>query len=185
MKILIENKEIDVIDTAVYTINENDDPIGMRQAGDLNTWNRKRVLKQAFLFHATVIAKTSWYRQNKYDEEYVRSEDFELWCRTFKTTIFYRISEPLFIYREGNVNIKNYTSSNRTHRKILHKYGATILSKKELLLEITKSHLKSSLYRLFALFNMQYILTSKRNTKLNNSQIEQIRCTIKKINEWE
>lgn len=181
MKILIDNQNIDVIDTAVYTINEKDEPIGIRQAGDLCTWDKKKILKHAFLFHATVIAKTSWYRRNKYDEKFIRSEDFELWCRTFDTTVFYRISKPLFIYREGNVNIKNYTASNRTHRNILRKYGPGTLTKRELTAEIIISHFKSTLYRLFAAFNMQYILSSKRNNKLNANQIKHIRDLIKTI----
>lgn len=181
MKVLLQNKDVDVIDTAVYTINEKDVPIGFREADDLRHWDSKRILRQALLFHATIIAKLSWYKQNKYDEDFVRSEDFELWCRTFTKTVFYRINEPLFIYREGNVNIKNYVTSNRTHRKILRKYAPGTMTKKELILELFKTHFKSFLYKLFAIFNCQYILSSKRNIKLNESEIILIQRTIQLI----
>lgn len=181
MKILLENDSIDVIDTAAYTIDEKDEPFGMRGTVDLGTWNKKKVIQKVLLFHPTVIAKTTWYRKNKYDEEFVRSEDFELWCRTFGNTVFFRIYEPLFIYREGKINIKNYTASNRTHRKIIRKYGPAVLSKKEFVSEIFRSHFKSTLYRFFAIFNMQYTLSSKRNIKLNKDQINEVKNVIKQI----
>jgi glycosyltransferase involved in cell wall biosynthesis len=184
IRVLSENDKIDIIDTASYTINENDEPVGMRGFDDLNTWDKKRVLKKGLFFHPTVIAKTSWYRKNKYDKEFVRSEDFELWCRTFGSTIFFRIYEPLFIYREGNVNIKNYTTSHRTKRKVIRRYGPSVLSKSEFVTEIFKSHLKSYLYRIFSIFNMQYTLSSKRNIKLNKDQVDGVKSVINKIKDW-
>jgi glycosyltransferase involved in cell wall biosynthesis len=184
MRILIENDTIDIIDTAAYTINEKDEPTGMRGTVDLSSWDNKKVLKKALLFHPTVIAKTNWYKKNRYDQDFIRSEDFELWCRTFSSTNFFRIYEPLFLYREGKVNIKNYTASNRTHRKILRKYGPGVLSPVELEWEILRSHLKSTVYRVFAIFNMQYTLSSKRNDKLNLTQVDQVKTAIQRIKSW-
>jgi len=181
MKILIENDSIDLIDTAAYIINEKDKPIGMRGMGDINTWNKKKVLKKGLLFHPTIIAKTSWYKSNKYDKEYIRSEDFELWCRTYEYTVFFRIYEPLFIYREGNVNVKNYVASNQTIRKIIRKYAPGVLSNTELVLEILKTYLKNYLYYAFSIFNMQYTLSSTRNVKLNKFQIDEVKDVINRI----
>jgi len=181
MKILIENDSIDLIDTAAYIINEKDKPIGMRGMGDINTWNKKKVLKKGLLFHPTIVAKTSWYKSNKYDKEYIRSEDFELWCRTYEYTVFFRIYEPLFIYREGNVNVKNYVASNQTIRKIIRKYAPGVLSNTELVLEILKTYLKNYLYYAFSIFNMQYTLSSTRNVKLNKFQIDEVKDVINRI----
>lgn len=185
MEVLLKNKLIDVIDTAAYTIDDNDNPTGMRGMTDLSTWNRKKTFKNVLLFHPTVIAKTSWYRQNKYNQQFVRSEDFELWCRTFEYTVFERIYQPLFLYREGKVNIRNYTASNRTHRKMLRMYYKGVLSKKEVWYEIVKSHLKSNLYRIFAILNLQDRLTANRNNKLTAAQIEEVKTVLKKIKDWE
>ncbi|MEJ7587423.1 MAG: glycosyltransferase family A protein [Ferruginibacter sp.] len=181
MKVLLENERIDVIDTAAYTINEKDEPIGMRGTEEIDTWDKKRVLKKVLLFHPTIIAKTSWYKQNKYSEDFVRSEDFELWCRTFDNTVFYRINQPFFLYREGNVNVKNYIQSMKTFRKILRRYGPGVLSKSEFATEILKSYLKSGVYVFFALFKSQYILSSKRNMKLNDGQVSEVNEVIRQI----
>jgi glycosyltransferase involved in cell wall biosynthesis len=185
MDFLIKNDTIDIIDTAAYTINEKDEPTGMRKLIDVSSWDRKKVLKKRLFFHPTIIAKTSWYRQNKYDENFVRSEDFELWCRTFDNIKFVRIYEPLFFYREGNVDIKGYITSSRSHRKALRKYQPGVLSKIELASEILQSHLKAGLYRIFGLFNMQYFLAMKRNVHLNETQKREVATVIKKIKSWE
>lgn len=181
MDVLISNTAIDVIDTAAYIINEKDEPTGTRGMDDLSKWDRRKTFKNVLLFHPTVVAKASWYRNNKYDQDFVRSEDFELWCRTFDSTVFARVYEPLFIYREGRVNIRNYVLSNRTYRKILRYHAKDVLSDTEIKTEIIKSHLKSLLYRFFSWFNMQHILSSKRNIRINVVQQNEVRVIIRKI----
>ncbi len=178
---LIQNKKIDVIDTASYTINERDEPIGMRGTQVLNTQDKKGALKSVLLFHPTVIGKTEWFRKNKYSEDFIRAEDYELWCRTFNDTVFFRIKTPLFLYREGNVNVKNYALSMKTVRKILRQYGPSVLSKHEYIKEIIKTYLKSYLYRFFGVFNLQQYLSAKRNVKLNNYQVTEIKSLISLI----
>jgi glycosyltransferase involved in cell wall biosynthesis len=178
MKILLQNNHIDVIDTAAYTINEKDEPIGIRGTEDINTTDKKKLLKKTLLFHPTVIAKTSWYIKNKYSADFVRGEDFELWCRTFDNTVFHRIKEPFFIYREGNVNVKNYIASMKTFRKIIRLYSPAVLSKSEFIIEIVKTYLKSAVYYLFSLFKLQHILSSKRNTRLNATQVAEVKGII-------
>jgi len=170
MDMLEADKNIDVIDTAAYIINERGEPTGMRGMADLGSWDKKKTLKEVLLFHPTVIAKTSWYRANKYHEDFIRSEDFELWCRTFNKTVFARVYEPLFIYREGRIDVKNYRKSNQSHRKILRKYGPGVLTSIEIDVEIMKSHCKTGLYSFFSLFSLQHLLTAKRNSILSTEE---------------
>jgi hypothetical protein len=59
-----------------------------------------------------------------------------------------------------------------------------VLSKKELMYEILRSHLKSTLYRIFAIFNLQQALSSKRNIKLTASQITEVHTAINRIKNW-
>lgn len=181
MDVLIKNCSIDVIDTASYTINEKDEPVGVRGMDELNRTDKKKALKKVFLFHPTIIGKAKWFRKNLYSKDFLRAEDFELWCRTFDETTFYRIKEPLFLYREGNINVNNYNLSMKSVRKIVRQYGPGVLSKQEYIVEIVKTYLKSGVYNFFALFNLQQFLASKRNMKLNNQQIEEIKYVISLI----
>lgn len=183
MKTLLNDNTIDVIDTVAYIINEKEEPVGMRGAWDISKWDRKKVLKKGLLFHPTVIAKTEWFKKNQYDvsENFYRSEDLELWCRTFGTTIFSRVYEPLFIYREGKVNVKNYTASAQSTRNILRLYKNDVITYREFYLETFKSYFKSALYRLFAFFDIHNILSATRNNKLDYVQKRKIREVIMQI----
>lgn len=185
MEVLTADKNIDVIDTAAYIINEKGEPTGMRGMTDLKSWDKKKTFKEVLLFHPTVVAKTSWYRQHKYNENFVRSEDFELWCRTFDNTVFARVYEPLFIYREGRVNVKNYSRSNKSYRKILRTHSKGVLSPVERGVELIKSHCKTKLYHSFSFFNMQHLLTTKRNAAITREEKNKLREIIEQIGHFE
>jgi glycosyltransferase involved in cell wall biosynthesis len=181
--IFMNNPKIDIVATAAYTIDENDNPIGVRDITAINLKNKKEILKKSLLIHPSILVSKKWYRSNKYDHKYIRAEDFELWCRTLGYTNFYRISEPLLLYREGNVNIKNYVLSMKTLRIIYKKYYKGLLSKNELAVELFKSHLKVILYTFMGFFGLQYLLTSKRNISLTKHQINYINNIILKLKE--
>ena len=172
ISIFVNNPKIDVVASAVYTIDENDIPIGIRDTDDIDLKDKKDILKKSLLVHPSILVKKEWYKSNKYDKKYIRAEDFELWCRTFTYTNFYRIKEPLLLYREGNTNIKNYVASMKTLRMIYRNYSKGLLSNNELAIEIFKTHLKSFLYRFMGFFNLQYLITSKRNNSLTKIQID-------------
>jgi glycosyltransferase involved in cell wall biosynthesis len=181
MNILLQNKQIDVIDTAAYIINETDQPVGVRGMDDISPNDKKKVLLQALLFHPTVIAKSSWYKKNKYSEDYFRGEDWELWCRTCGHTNFHRLKEPLYLYREGNINVKNYIASMKIYRKIIKHYGPGTISAARCGAEMLKSYLKSWAYYVSSRFNLQYLLAAARNSKLNDKQVKQIEKMIVEI----
>lgn len=181
--IFMNNPKIDIVATAAYTIDENDNPIGVRDTAAIDLKNKKEILKKSLLIHPSILVKKKWYKSNKYDHKFIRAEDFELWCRTLAHTNFYRISEPLLLYREGNVNIKNYVLSMKTLRMIYKKYYKGLLSKNELAVELFKSHLKVILYRFMGIFGLQYLLTSQRNISLTKHQINYINNIILKLKE--
>lgn len=172
--IFSENPKIDVVATAAYTIDENDNPIGIRDIISIDLKNKKDILKKSLLIHPSILVKKEWYRSNKYNKKYIRAEDFELWCRTFTYTNFYRITEPLLLYREGNTNVKNYITSMTTLRLIYRNYSKGLLSNSELAFEICKTYFKSFLYKLLGFFNLQYLLTSRRNNSLSKEQINNV-----------
>jgi glycosyltransferase involved in cell wall biosynthesis len=182
LAIFVENPKIDVVATAVYTIDEDNNPIGIRDVSGIDLKNKKDILKKSLLVHPSILVKKEWYSVNKYDKKYTRAEDFELWCRSFTYTKFYRIKEPLLLYREGNTNVKNYLESMKTLRIIHQNYSKGLLSPNELLFEILKSHFKSLLYKCMGVFNLQYMLTSRRNDSLNEVQIKYIENLIIELN---
>jgi glycosyltransferase involved in cell wall biosynthesis len=183
LEVFEQNPNIDIVASAVFTIDENDNPIGIRDDFQISLNDKLQIFTKSLLVHPTILVKKEWYISNRYDPNYLRAEDFELWCRTYKFTKFYRITTPLLLYREGNVNIQNYLMSMRTLRMILRKYSKENHFKSRLFIEIYKSYLKGMIYQFLGCFKMQYILSAKRNKTLTHNQknsIENLISVLKK-----
>jgi glycosyltransferase involved in cell wall biosynthesis len=180
---LKSNPDIDVVDTAMYSMDQQCKAIGIRNAHSLDL-RPIVLLRGRFFAHATVMGHTKWFQKNLYDPRYIRAEDCELWCRTFKTSRFGRIKEPLYFVREGLVNVHNYLLSCQTVRHIIKQYGSLHIGRYSTLRLITESYIKGFAYRMFALFNSHDALVNMRNRKLNSDEkiyaekiIKQIKST--------
>lgn len=163
--LLLSDPEIDLVDTGLYSIDEAGDPKGIRGIGAIE-YKSRSILLTGMLIHASIVGKKKWFINNPYNAEYLRAEDYELWIRTNRHSKFKRVQEPLYIVREGRVNVKNYVQSIKTYIKILKRYGPEILTKGELKIETAKAYFKIILYSLFEIFNLQNILSESRNDKL-------------------
>jgi glycosyltransferase involved in cell wall biosynthesis len=182
MQFLLKNPDIDLVDTGAYSINKNEVATGKRGLNDINN-NPKYILTHAMLLHGSVVGKTSWFLNNPYDKKYVRAEDYELWCRTFRHSKFGRIKEPLYIVREGKINVKNYLKSSQTIRKIITKYHKGILSFIEFKKAIFILRFKEFMYRVFSIINAHHFLVNTRNEALNENEKKHVADLISKIKE--
>jgi glycosyltransferase involved in cell wall biosynthesis len=178
--LLLSDPDLDLVDTGLYSISEIGDPIGIRGM-EIVVYNSRYALGKVMLIHASIVGKKEWFIRNKYDPEYIRAEDRELWVRTHKYSKFKRVQEPLYIVREGRINVENYVRSIKTVRKILNKYGPNILTSKELRIEISKTYCKVFLYKLFGMFNLQNILSERRNDALTIVEKEIVISVLNKI----
>ena len=168
------NPSIDVIASAAYVIDENNYPTGIRKCLKSQFLNTKSDFDSLVkkIIHPTVFAKKSWYENNRYDENYLRAEDFELWCRTYKKSIIYISKTPVLCYREGRINIGNYIKSCKSVRKVYLNYYLGNFKKLFFVQVFLLSYLKELVYYFFGLFNLQHFLSIKRNIKI--SEIEKI-----------
>lgn len=169
MQYLLENPDIDIVATSIYTIDENNIPKGKRDINPiLKTFDN--IIKKKFVTHPTILGKTLWFQKFMYRSLH-RAEDLDLWVRSFENSNFYRIQEPLYIYREGNVNILNYINSAKTFKRILKLYGPKYYNKLQILNILINTNIKILLYILFGFLNLQYILTNKRNNRLTANEL--------------
>lgn len=177
---LLENPDVDLVDSALYSVDGDLQVVGIRGMEPLRYSAREIVLK-SMLNHATITGKTNWFKRNKYNPDFLRAEDYELWCRTFSFSNFRRIEKPLYIVREGRVNVKNYERSMNTCRKILRLYGPSHLTGKELQIEVVKTYLKAIVYRVMGLLGWQDVLTKHRNHVLDEQERIHINLLIEDI----
>lgn len=177
---LLESQpEIDLVDTAAYFIDSNESPVA-KIGMEAISRRPQDVIKKAMLIHASVVGKKSWFLANRYDPDYVRAEDYELWCRTYSRSRFERIQEPLYIIRGGHINVENYRSSMATMRRILTNYGPLTLTGWEKRVEIAKTYLKSGIYTIFGRLNMQHKLVALRGKTLDRAEVNDV-CNLLRI----
>lgn len=167
--------EVDVVDTAMYAMNQAGELTGERSIPPPAKWTLSSILAGQALNHATVMGRIEWFRSHPYDPLYVRAEDMELWCRTVGCSVFARIMHPLYYVREGQVNVVNYCKSQKTSRRIFRQYGPKALPSRKIHMLVLKSYLKAFIYTVMGWVGMQGMLTNTRNTKLGPEVIAEAR----------
>jgi hypothetical protein len=161
------NPDIDLVDTATYTIDDDLTPLGIRGNCPLDA-RPETVLCRGLLIQPTVMGRAEWFRNNLYDPKYVVAEDRELWCRTCAATKFGRLCEPFYFYREGLAgNLRKYLQTEATVREILRVYGPPLVSSWGTRLLVLHSRLKSLAYFLGTKAGVQGRLISGRNRPLD------------------
>jgi hypothetical protein len=173
VKFLRANPNVDLIDTAIFTVDDELKPLGIR--GDRPLDSRPgAVLRNGLLIHPTVMGRAEWFRSNPYDPVYVRAEDRELWSRTCATANFARLCEPLFFYREGLTGkLRDYLRTERTVRDILRRYGPPLVGGRQTRVLVTRSRLKSMAYLIGTKVGLQGQRIRKRNRPLNAAEIRE------------
>lgn len=155
LKVLKDSPEIDVLGTNVYSIDENNDVVGLR----MDASNDELISVETFI-HPSIMAKTEWFAKNPYDVFALRVEDSELWLRTCDKFVFKSLSEPLLFYREiGTQYYKKYFKGFPGVFYILGKHKFSIKYWKFSL----KYFLASIIYLFFNFLGLEYILVKKRN----------------------
>jgi len=181
VRLLDENPEIDVVDTATFTVDDDLTPLGIRAEKPLDC-APVSVLERGLLMHPTVMARADWFRRNPYDSVYVRAEDCELWCRTCTTTRFARICEPLLFYREGmQGNLRNYLRGAATMRKVMRTYGPPLVGSWQTSILVARFHARAMMYRVATMLGIQGELIKRRNRLLTASEIQYARETLARI----
>ena len=162
LKILEQNPEIDVLGSNAYSIDDNDNIQGIRMKIDNNEF---KLLDCKSFIHPSIIAKTTWFRANPYDEKMVKAQDYELWQRTLSKSVFKVYTQPLLFYREfGDNYYKKYFSGFSSK-----KYVASKLKSKKLYLESYKHLAKGLLYYCLNLIGKENYLIQNRYVVLNEA----------------
>jgi glycosyltransferase involved in cell wall biosynthesis len=182
ISILLNDSTLDVVSTGIIAIDDFNNPIGLRDISPLDI-SLDTILKKKFITHPTIIAKKEWFINNRY-LEFPRAEDLELWLRTFKTSKFYRIQEPLYFYREGSVSINNYLKTNETLIKIISSHKSLDLGLLLKLRLLYFTRLKALIYLIFGYFNLQNYLVKFRSTPISINELLSAKKTISYISNF-
>lgn len=176
LKFLENHPDIDVVGTNAYVIDYENNILGKRVISQFST-DIENIIKRGLFIHPTVMGKTTWFRQNPYDEYFIKAQDFELWCRTCNNSKFALIPLPLLFYRDDQyINLKKYELSYQMNDMVYMKFANELnkillvkLLLKNKLKKFAVKHLNKNIFR---------HLVRKKNFSPLNSQEQEIAKTI-------
>lgn len=174
--------EYDVIGSSLYSIDQRSKTLGARFP-PVSQLLPKQLLSNAPLAHPAILGKTTWFRDNPYDESYRRCQDQELWVRTYRHSMFTNLPTPLMFVREGgDVTPGKYAKSSRATRRIIRQYGPNMIGRRDSLMMIMLSYGKESAYRVFDKFGLVNTLVNQRNSPLTPEQYLDAESAMAKVN---
>lgn len=107
IELLNADSDIDLISTGLCSLNNANEALGIRCATSKHTITNKGLLSgNSGIVHASLLGRRAWFERNPYKESMIKSQDTNLWVRSYSkndlNVAF--IPEPLYYYREdGNV----------------------------------------------------------------------------------
>lgn len=167
--------EIEVIGTAIITINRANTPLGIRTRQPINL-EPGVILRYGLLMQSTVMGRTRWFRANPYDLGFRRSQDHELWCRTYRQPVFGKLLEPLLFYRESHrkpkAYLRLYLLNLRFDRKICRMYGPQMVGWPRTAWLLSQYYAKALVYRGATRLGLQDRVIQKRSQPLTDEEYD-------------
>lgn len=180
LNLLRQNPEVSLVDTGMYLITEENELLGVRGLGPLQT-RPDQVLRSAMLNHATITGRTEWFRNNKYNTEFDRRQDYELWCRTCRHSQFARIRKPLYFVRKGPTEPRKYLASLPYYRKIFHMHGPSIVGWPMTLLLVAETYFTGAACVILDTLGLQRLIKARKATPLDEEQRHDAQRALKTI----
>ncbi len=67
---------------------------------------KKTIIKKNPFIHPSIMGKRNFFIKNKYNPNYIRCQDYELWLRVYRNHKFYNINKVLLIYNKSKIDFK-------------------------------------------------------------------------------
>lgn len=102
--------EVDLVASATFLLARDGEPLALTHDWPLEQ-EGFRAIRAGYLIHSSVTTRGAWALANPYDVTLLRSQDHDLWARTYPALRARRLREPLVFYRVGS------QGSLRAHRR--------------------------------------------------------------------
>ncbi len=181
LEYLVANPEVDLVGSALISIDNKNRIIGIRSDEIKSDYTLNDIVKGGWSVHPTISGKSNWFKKHQYDTELMRAQDYDLWLRTVKNSVFKKLSTPLLYYREASTpSLKKYFVSTR--------HGITIYWKNRKNLGIFRFFklllnklLKLLIYFILSLFGNTDFLVKRRSKSLDETKMISYDAVLNKI----
>ncbi|GAA4231967.1 hypothetical protein GCM10022291_05610 [Postechiella marina] len=163
--------ETDLLGTGAIAIDNNNQILGLRKGEANKKVQLHEVFKGAWVLHPSIMGKTKWFKENRYDVSLKRAQDYDLWLRTVQKSCFAKLKEPYLYYREASTStIKKHFVAVQHFINLIWKNVSILGFFSALKITIT-SFIKLNIYILFWLFGQTPVLIARRSQDLDEKSL--------------
>jgi glycosyltransferase involved in cell wall biosynthesis len=164
--VLMSNPDADLLGGGVVMIDKNEVFHGIRVPPEQVTspW---QIFRGEVIYQPTIVARTKWFRNNRYDAQFGLSEDYELWVRATPHLTIMNLQEPVLFYREtSDVLTTKYWVYSKQSRRAMRMHGPSRIGTIPTQWLILRRLAKDMVYRMFVALGLQTAALQLRNTTL-------------------
>lgn len=175
---LYNSDNIDLISTGILSLKNDLTLVGYRNTPSEKLINQSdAVIGTTGIIHASVMARKSWYRRNRYNEANLLAEDYELWLNAFlKDDLRVGfIEEPLYYYREEqSITLKKLLKAYNTQIAIINSLSKEYISSFDKLKYTSKIKIKITIVKSLFFLNLDSLLHKRRVQTENMDELKSI-----------
>lgn len=184
LDVLENNSAIDLVTTGCLTIGEDNELTGVRLGKNYQMDAEMILDGLTNLLHASLLARKSWCVRNKYNENRVIAQDFELWLKSAKNNDlnYIVIEEPLYWYRvTENVTITKLIKGYNTQIEVINASYKDVITKSKKNKIIKKFQVKKLIVRSLNKLGLLKLLLRLRSDKYSHQDLDYYKKNIIEI----
>lgn len=173
---LMKEQTVQIVTSGMAMLSAENRFVGYRRGA--RAISMLNLLRGHGISHAPLLGRAAWFTKNPYDMNCPRSQDAELWCRTYhqgqlRAEDVRMIDEPLYFCREEDgLSLKKVLASHQVLRDLIMKYGVAELGTVGTLRELLRSHLRSAVLRGASMIGLlSYAAARGRNDAIRDGQL--------------
>jgi len=175
---LLNNDDIDLVSTGILSLKNDLTLVGYRNTPTEKLINQAdAVIGTTGIIHASIMARKSWYRRNRYNEANLLAEDYELWLNAFLRDDLKVgfIEEPLYYYREEqSITLKKILKAYNTQIGVINSFSREFISSFDKLKYTSKVKFKMTIAKSLFFLNLDGLLHKRRVQTKNIDELRSI-----------
>ena len=167
------NPDLDVLGTSNYLIDEESNLFGEYKEPTYDN-SPSSFLNNGIFSHPSVIMKTEWAIRNPYDPKWIRTEDKELWLRTFDQSSFHKLEARLmFIRVPKQLDRDKFLLTSKYNRKLIRELGGKVAPKQKIIRLYVGNLMKALVFQALKLMRLDTMIYGKKfiNLQVNESRL--------------
>lgn len=173
LAVLEEKSNIDLVSTGILSLKNDLSLVGYRGTpSDKEITLNDAIMGTTGIIHASVMARTKWWRRNLYNINNKLAEDYELWLKAFLANDLKVafIEKPLYYYREDlNIQLNKLLTAYNSQINIIQSLPSDLLPNSTKKKFLNKFRIKKLLVRAIFLVGKDSLLHRRRADESKNA----------------